>query len=84
MNLEQRIIAVETELAEMKMQLSTSEDLSKLVQQVVCSSIKNAQRPGGIHYTTIKDNGFNKASTSERGIEQLLDEAVQHVEDATS
>lgn len=43
-----RLAAVEAELAEMKKQQKTVEELSNLMRKVATETIKNAQRPGGI------------------------------------
>lgn len=53
MNLEQRLAAVEAELAEMKVQRKTAEEVSNLMRKVCVGTINNAQRPGGALYQNI-------------------------------
>lgn len=50
MTLEQRVEALEKELADMKAQKKTGEEVGDLVRKVAVETIKNAQRPGGFLY----------------------------------
>lgn len=48
MNVEQRLAALEEELAELKGQQSDKKSLSKLVQKITSETIKSSLRPGGL------------------------------------
>lgn len=54
MTLEHRLAGVEAELAEMKAQQETTGEISKLMQEICTTSIKNALRLGGIIHKSIK------------------------------
>lgn len=47
MNVEQKLAALEAELAEIKSQQTAPEELAKLVRELTIETIKSAQRPGG-------------------------------------
>lgn len=66
MDLEQRLAVVEAELAQMKAQQKTAEELTKLMSQICNETIKNALRPGGVLYQP--DGKLNAALKKAAGI----------------
>lgn len=48
MNVEEKLAALEAELAEIKAQQAAPEELAKRVREITIETIKNAQRPGGV------------------------------------
>ncbi|WP_161975947.1 hypothetical protein [Erwinia persicina] len=48
MSVEQKLAALEAELAEIKAQQVAPEELAKQVCELTIETIKNAQRPGGV------------------------------------
>ncbi len=54
MNVEQRLAALEAELAELKGQKPDKKSLSKLVQKITSETIKNSLRPGGLLHRSEK------------------------------
>lgn len=48
MSVEQKLAALEAELAEIKARQAAPEELAKLVRETTIETIKNAHRPGGV------------------------------------
>jgi len=63
MTLEQRVEALEKELAGMKAQQKSSEEVGELMRKLTEEAIKNAQRPGGVLHAAQK-----RAAQSEGGL----------------
>lgn len=51
MNLEQRVEALERAVASLTLPSAKSEELAKMMRDVMTETIKNAQRPGGALFT---------------------------------
>lgn len=81
MTLEQRVEALEKELADIKAQQKTGEEVGELMRHFTGGRIKNAQRSCE---TLPKLHKEPCALTSERSIEQLLDDAAEHINMSTS
>ena len=48
MNVEQKLAALEAELAQIKAQQVAPDELAKQMREVAIETIKDAQRPGGV------------------------------------
>lgn len=48
MNVEEKLAALEAELAEIKSKQTAPEELAMLVRELTIETIKNAQRPGSV------------------------------------
>ncbi|NIE98457.1 hypothetical protein F3J38_00010 [Pantoea sp. Acro-805] len=64
MNVEQRLAALEAELAELKGQQSDKKSFSKLVQKITSETIKNSMRPGGLLHRSERNKKAVKPSTA--------------------
>ncbi len=62
MNLEQRLAAVEAELAEMNAHRKASENIPELVRNVASQEIKKALIPGGVLHKQIKEAAHGRAA----------------------
>lgn len=64
MNLEQRLAAVEAELAGMKSQQKTAVEISELMRKITIETIKNEQRPGGFLFKSSEKAANARAAES--------------------
>lgn len=85
MTLEQRVEALEKELAGMKAQQRADEEVGELMRKLTEEAIKNAQRPGGIQHAAQNQTAKIEATSFviyEKERDRLLDIATSLTHDS--